>query len=185
MAEGHICAIEGCTFVLGKTHGRICPMHRGRYHRHGSYDISPNWTHTKKGKPCLTPLGYMRININGSRVLEHRYIMEQHLGRKLCRGERIHHKNGDTSDNRIENLELCSSHSEHMKKHHQYTWKVRKVRPVYTPEQISAILHQLSLPSPGRGRNIADNARCFCGRFVECRNLCSTHYTWAHAHKFC
>lgn len=32
--------------------------------------------------------------------------MEQKLGRKLVRGESVHHKNGVRADNRPENLEL-------------------------------------------------------------------------------
>ena len=36
--------------------------------------------------------------------------MEQHLGRKLHSKETVHHLNGVRHDNRLENLELWSSH---------------------------------------------------------------------------
>lgn len=59
-----------------------------------SYRLTLNKTH-----PNVTNRGYVR---------EHRLVMEQHIGRILNKDEVVHHINGDTLDNRIENLELMT-----------------------------------------------------------------------------
>lgn len=60
------------------------------------------------------PKKYKQICVNGKNVREHRFIMEQHLGRKLTRDEHVHHINGDSLDNRITNL-IVLSNSDHQK----------------------------------------------------------------------
>jgi hypothetical protein len=59
---------------------------------------------------------YKTVQRDGKRIREHRYVMEQHLGRKLLPTEVVHHVNEIKSDNRIENLEVMSR-ADHIKLH--------------------------------------------------------------------
>jgi hypothetical protein len=75
-------------------------MHYSRWKMTG--DVGPAHPLRKPGERYRSQAGYVYI----SGRAEHRMVMEEALGRKLRRGETVHHKNGVRHDNRPENLEL-------------------------------------------------------------------------------
>lgn len=56
------------------------------------------------------------IRVNGKQVERARWIMEQHLGRKLLSSEHVHHKDENKANDDIDNLEVLSP-QEHTKLH--------------------------------------------------------------------
>lgn len=63
--------------------------------------------------------GYIHIKVDNVWVLEHRFIVEEYIGRKLNKKEVVHHDNFNKLDNRINNLTLFPNGSSHNHFHRQ------------------------------------------------------------------
>lgn len=96
---------------------------------------APRWKNIYKGWHKAGGYVFRRVayhphaNARGY-CLEHRLVIEKHLGRILGRDEVVHHKNDIRDDNRYENLEVLASQSVHVTNHNKH--KTRGVRNRFT-----------------------------------------------------
>jgi len=82
---------------------------------------NPKWRGGKIKRPDGRTIVFAPGNPNaklfgGTYILEYRLAAEVKIGRPLRDSEIVHHINGDTADNSLENLEVMTL-AEHAKKH--------------------------------------------------------------------
>ena len=146
MRTKRICSLENC----GRPHkGRgYCDPHLQR-HKNGksleapirsknrNFGTNPtDWFRDKNGYvaryvPDATKSWRYRTE------MQHRVIMEQHLGRRLVKGENVHHKNGVRHDNRTENLELWSTAQPAGQRPEDKVQYALEILRLYSPEHLT------------------------------------------------
>ena len=88
-------------------------MHWTRWRRHGHPLAGRRF---RGGGWSWNGYAFCHVDHRGVRV--HRQIMEEALGRKLEKGEIVHHLNGLRADNRLDNLRIMTR-AEHLRLHRE------------------------------------------------------------------
>ena len=82
-----VCSIKDCTRAY---HAKgFCRKHYASFWRYG--DASKRFRNDK-GSGSVNKNGYHLITIKGEQVFEHRYLVEQLIGRKLLASENVHYQ---------------------------------------------------------------------------------------------
>lgn len=110
-SQGGKCKVDGCNGVA--KHLFYCSKHYSKFKKFGDPlggyvqdGRSKEWHPNNMGYVIRFDRSSPHANKVSGIVLQHRQVMGEAIGRPLLPNENVHHKNGDRSDNRLDNLEL-------------------------------------------------------------------------------
>lgn len=107
------CSVDICDRAARS--GGMCNRHYEHNRLHG-YPVSRK-TRTPAGVPAQRGDGYLRVGVNGRRVMEHVAVAEKALGKQLPRGVEVHHVDENRANNANTNLVICPDTAYHQLLH--------------------------------------------------------------------
>lgn len=130
------CQAPGCEVLAVLPRG-ICSKHAALLKKYGQFERPPDAERVLPvGTRRTLEGGYVSVKYDDGWELEHRRVMEQHLGRKLFPKETVHHKNGVQNDNRLSNLELWASQHPRGQRVEDLVEFARFILRTYEPEAL-------------------------------------------------
>lgn len=102
------CKIDDCTKFVASN--GLCSAHYTRLRKHGDVNFTKR---RRNGSGTVSPNNYIYIYKPGhpnaaknGKILEHIFVMSESIKRKIEKNEIVTHINGNTTDNRLDNLVL-------------------------------------------------------------------------------